>query len=182
MPAAMIAVPSPNGKWKATPSARRFSNARIPSAVSTSAASTNVNCPKVEMIKRMDPTAATRCSGPSTRHAGGRLRTKLELLAPRESSIGLVPVRDLVFALFPAEVDLLPVAQRGEVDQTPLQVAHDNLDSVKLTGSRLQLEKRLGHVLAGLAAAVAGRRLAERFAHVLIGEVVARGAQTLDAL
>src|SRR4051794_31705009 len=107
------------------------------SAVTISATSTHENGPNVETIRSSEPAAATRCSGPSTRHA----RAYSEILAPGETCIRLVPVRDLVLALFPAQVDLATVAQRREVDQPALEITDDHLDRVELAGSCLQLEK-----------------------------------------
>src|SRR3954451_6726030 len=148
------------------------------SAVTISATSTHENGPNVETIRSSDPAAATRCSGPSTRHA----RAYSEILAPGETCIGLVPVGDLVLAFLPAEVDLTTVAQRGEVHQPALEVADDHLDGVELARSRLQLEERLGHDLARLAASVTRGRLAEGLARVLVGEAVPTRAQSLDSL
>src|SRR4051794_9776132 len=139
MPAAAMTVPSPNGRWNGTPSARRFSRNSTPSAIRISATSTQLNGPKVDTISSSEPTAATRCSEPSRRHA----RLSSELLPARETCIGLVPVRDLVLAFLPAEIDLAAVAQRGEVDEPPLEVAHDHLHRIELAGRRLQLEERL---------------------------------------
>src|SRR4051812_40708936 len=180
--AAAIAVPSPNGRWNTEPSARFFNRSRTPRAASTSAASTKVNDPNVETIRSSEPPAATRCSDPSRRQAGGRLRAKSEILATGETCIGLVPLGDLVFALFPAEVDLAPVAHGGEVDQPALEIADDHFHCVQLAGCCLELEKCLRDDPSRLPAAIAGHRLAERLAGLLVGEAVARCPKTLDPL
>src|SRR4051794_19972308 len=176
-PAAAMTVPSPNGRWNGTPSARRLSRNRTPTAIKISATSTQLNGPNVDTISSSEPTAATRCSEPRTRQAC----LSSELLPARETCIRLVPMRDLVFAFLPAEVDLAAVAQRREVDQPALEVAHDHLHRVELAGCCLQLEEGLGHDPTGFAAAVAGRRLAQRFAGVFVGEAVARRAQAFYA-
>src|SRR5437868_6662098 len=130
-PAAAIAVPSPKGRWKTEPSVRFFSSSRTPNAARISAASMNVNAPNVETISSSEPTAATRCSEPSRRQACGRLRMNSELLAPREASIGFVPVGDLVLALFPAEIDLAAVPHSREVHEPALQVTDDHLHRIQ---------------------------------------------------
>src|SRR3954452_14134146 len=149
----------------------------MPRAVRISAASTHVNGPNVETISSSEPTAARRCSEPSTRQAA----RSSEILPPAEARIDLVPVRDLVLAFLPAEVDLAAVAHGREVDQSALEVAHDHLDRVELARRRLQFEERFRDDTPGLAAPVARRRLAEGFAGVLVGEAIARGAQALES-
>src|SRR4051812_39656482 len=128
------------------------------------------------------PTAAMRCSVPSTRHAATQRRGSSERLPTRKARIGLVPEPDLVLALFPAEVDLAVAAEGGEVDEPAVEIADDDVDRVQLGRRRLQLEEGLRHDAAGLAAAVARGGLAERFARVLVREALAPRAQPLDAL
>src|SRR5947209_17970534 len=130
----------------------------VPSAVRLSAASMNENGPNVETISRIEPAAATRCSGPSRRQAATRPRACSESLPAREPCIDLVPVADLRLALLPAEVDLVIFAQLREVDAAPLGVADDDLHRLERGGRRLQLVDRLGHHAAGPAAAVTRRR------------------------
>src|SRR5919202_3560996 len=142
-PAAAITVPSPNGTWNSRPCARRRSRNSTETPVSTIAASTKENGPNVLTIRSSAPTAATRCSKFSRRHVSSTpSATRLgssERLAPGIARVLVVPEGDLVLALLPAEVDLLPVAQRGEVDQPAFEVAQHDLHGLEVAERALEL-------------------------------------------
>src|SRR3954467_48642 len=199
-PAAAITDPSPNGMWNSAPSARLRSSTSIAAAVRIVAASTNENGPNVLTIKRSAATPATRCSKFSRRHVSttpsAARRGSSERLASAIAGVGVVPVLDLVLPRPPAEIPLAAVAERREVDQPAFEVAQDHLHRLQLAERALQLEKGLRHDPAGRAAPACGRRPpppgapppfggpppAERCARVLVGELLARGAQPLEPL
>ena len=60
-----------------------------------------------------------------------------EFLAARESRVDVMPEADVGLALDPAEVDLVVVAQRGEVDQAAVEVAQLDLAPLELPGAGL---------------------------------------------
>src|SRR4029078_3224821 len=63
-----------------------------------------------------------------------------------EAFFEAVPERDLVLADLPAEQDFLPLAQRGEVEETAVQVLHLDTELLELldtAGDRLALALEL---------------------------------------
>src|SRR6185312_7677782 len=107
---------------------------------------------------------------------------RLERLPSRIPRLELVPERDLILALDPAQVHLAPLAQRGEVDQSALEVAQNDLHRLELGEPGAQSEEALRHHLPRLAAAVARRRLRQRVARLLLGELRLRLAKPFDPL
>src|SRR4051812_11949117 len=185
-PAAAITDPSPNGMWNSAPSARLRSSTSIAAAVRIVAASTNENGPNVLTIKRSAATPATRCSKFSRRHVSttpsAARRGSSERLASAIAGVGVVPVLDLVLSRLPAEIYLAAVAERREVDQPALEVAQDHLHRLQLAERALQLEEGLRNHAARRAASIRGRGLAQRCSGILVGELLARGAQPLEPL
>src|SRR5690349_9715604 len=106
----------------------------------------------------------------------------LERLASRIPRLELVPERDLILALDPAQVHLAPLAQGGEVDEPAIEVAQHDLHRLELGEPGAQGQEALRHHLPRLAAAVAGRRLRQGVARLLLGELLLRLAQPLDPL
>src|SRR5439155_3303926 len=81
-----------------------------------------------------------------------------ERLSPGEAAVGRVPPRDRILAEPPAQEDLLAVTFGGEVDQSRFRVAHDDPVADDLGHGAAGGLRRLEELLAGCAAAVAGRR------------------------
>src|SRR3954452_19929085 len=193
--------------WNSAPSARLRSSTSTAPAVRIVAASTNENGPNVETTSSSAATPATRCSKfsrrqvarmgmserlggappPATRGAkfsrrqGARMGMS-ERLASAIPGVRVVPVADLVLAGLPAEVDLAAVAQCREVDEPALEVAQHDVHRLQLAECPLQLEDRFRDNASRLAAAVRRRRLAERRAGVLVGELDTRAPQPLEPL
>src|SRR5829696_8543165 len=185
MPAAAIAVPSPKGRWKRLPSARANSSPSTPLASSSSPASTNENGPKVLTIRRTAADPARRCSKLSSRAARKTREANsaiVERPAATEAGVGLVPEGDRVLALLPAEVDLLAVAERREVEQPAVEVAQDHLQLAQLDHRVAQLEEALGNRAPGCAPAIGRPRFGERIARVAVAELVAGHTHALDDL
>src|SRR5919199_2888169 len=67
------------------------------------------------------PTAASRAGG------GRERKSSIQRLASTVAGVHFVPPRDLVLAQRPAEVHLLAVADRGEVDQAAVDVPDHHL-------------------------------------------------------
>ena len=65
-----------------------------------------------------------------------RSRGRLQRLAPREARLGLVPPRDALLVELPAQVDLVAVADRGEVDQPAARVAQHDVERLELRRRR----------------------------------------------
>ena len=180
-PAAAIAVPSPNGRWNATPSARRFSRKR------TRARSRSRRPRRTRTGRRSRRSAAVQPTRPraardraaATRRAGRGHSS--ESLATREPCIGVVPVGDLVLALLPAEVDLAPVADAPGSRRGRARGRGRGPPPRRARWPRPKLEEPSETTFPALR-----RRcracLPERLARVLVGEAVAAGAQALDAL
>ena len=84
----------------------------------------------------------------------------LERLATGEPGVRLVPEADLVLVEQPAEVDLLAVPDRGEVDQPAVDVPHDDVDRLQLAQRAAELDerKRDGAARVGAAAVRIERR------------------------
>src|SRR5919202_4736543 len=66
-----------------------------------------------------------------------------EATASGEAGVELVPVLDLRLVDQPAEIDLLPVAHGGEVDEPADDVAHDDVRGPELGDRALEVERRL---------------------------------------
>ena len=82
-----------------------------------------------------------------------------------EPGLRLVPEADLVLLVDqPAQVHLLPVSQRREVDQPALEVAQHDIDGLELAHGPAQLDQRRRHVAARVRAAVAGVQRHHRLA------------------
>src|SRR5690242_6474088 len=164
-PAAAITAPSPKGTWNSRPSARLRRSTSTPIPVRTIAASTNENGPNVLTTSSTAPTPAARCSKLSLRQVpampSATRRGISERLAPAIARLRIVPEGDLLLALLPAEVDLVPVAQRGEVDQPALEVAQHDLHLLEIAERALELDEGLGHDAPRRSAAVRRRRLVE---------------------
>src|SRR4051794_22056188 len=127
--------------WNSRPRARFRSSRRIASPVSTIAASTNENGPKVETMSSSAPTPATRCSKfsrPQVDRSGSS-----ERLASAIARLEVVPEADLVLARLPAQVHLAAVAHGREVDEPALEVAQHDVHRLKLAKRTLELEERL---------------------------------------
>ena len=78
---------------------------------------------------------------------------------PAKPGLGLVPEADLVLLVDqPAEVDLLAVAHRREVDQAALEVAQHDVDGLELADRAAQLDQRPRRLAPGVRAAGAARR------------------------
>src|SRR5437763_248156 len=185
-PAAAMTIPSPNGTWNSRPWARRRRSSSTERASRTIAASTNEKEPNVEMISSVAPTPATRCSNPGFCQVSGVPRTKrpgsLEGPAPAIPRLDVVPVADLILALLPAKVDLAPLDRGREVDQAAVEIAQHDLHLLKLAKVALKPEESLRHDPSRPAAPVAGRRLAERLACLLVGQLPAGLAQPREPL
>src|SRR5205085_215643 len=107
----------------------------------------------------------------------------LERLAAGVAGVEVVPVADpVLLGLDPAQVHLLIVAPRGEVDETAVEVAQDHVALAQRGRGLAQLEEGLRHGPAGVAAAVAGHRSGERVAGVLVQQAVARLAHPRQRL
>src|SRR3954447_17100167 len=179
----MMTVPSPNGRWNSRPSPRAATRARTPSPTRISAASTNEKGPKVLTISSNAPTAATFCSkltrlkiARARRLAGPtRESATLERLPARQAGVGPVPEGDLVLALLPAQVDLLAVADGGEVHEPALEVAQHHLAVAELHQAVAQGQERLRDHAARFAAAVRGTRLGQGLAGVGVAQLLAGG-------
>src|SRR3954471_10738454 len=172
--------------WNSRPSARLRRSSSTASPVTTIAASTNENGPNVLTTSSSAPIPATRCSKFSRRHVStapiAARRGSSERLASAIAGLDVVPELDLGLAGLPAEVDLATVAHRGEVDEPALEVAQHDLHRLQLAERALELQERLRHDASGRASAVGRSRLAERGARLLVGELLARGAQLLEPL
>src|SRR5262249_35186200 len=68
---------------------------------------------------------------------------RLQRLASGEAGIGVMPEADLVLVQQPAQVDLLAVADRREVDQAAVDVTQHDVDRFELPDRPAQLDQRL---------------------------------------
>ena len=74
--------------------------------------------------------------------------------AAAEAGVQPVPEADVRLPVDPAQVDLLPVPDRREVDQAGVEVAQHDPAPVELGDAVLELDERLPHLLAAVPAAV----------------------------
>src|SRR5215211_97597 len=84
----------------------------------------------------------------------------------------VVPVGDRILAELPAQIDLLAVADRREVDQAAVDVAHHDAGLLEGGEQPSHLEERLPDLASGLAAAVRGRGVGEQLVSVLVDQQV----------
>src|SRR4051812_26978631 len=179
-------VPSPKGMWNSRPSARLRSSTRTETPVTTIAASTNENGPKVLTTNSSAPMPATRCSKFSRRQVSttpiAARRGSSERLAPAIAGIDVVPELDLGLAGLPAEVDLAAVAHGGEVDEAALEVAQDHLHRRQPAGGARELEERLRPAAPGRPAAVRRGRFPQGRPRLLVRKLDPRRAQLLEPL
>src|SRR6476646_6657429 len=110
----------------------------------------------------------------AARRAGGSRERKssVQRLPPTVARVQVVPPSHLFFAKLPAEVDLLAVADGGEVDQAALDVPDHDAGLLDRQQHATHLEERLPDLSPGFASAVRGRRLGEHRVRVGVGEHV----------
>src|SRR4051812_27063422 len=179
-------VPSPKGMWNSRPSARLRSSTRTETPVTTIAASTNENGPKVLTTSSSAPIPATRCSKFSRRQVSttpiAARRGSSERLASAIAGIDVVPELDLGLAGLPAEVDLAAVAHGGGGDEPPPPGAQHHFHRLQLAERALKLQERLRDAPPGRTAAIGGSRLAQSRPRLLVRELDPRRAQLLEPL
>src|SRR5688572_28541697 len=120
------------------------------------------------------PIAARRSWAPSER------RRSVKRLPAPVAVLDVVPPVDRVLAQLPAEIDLLAVADRREVDQPAVDVAHDDAGLLERAEQPAHLEERLADLAPLLTAAVCRRRLGLHLVRLLIGQQVLGVAQPLE--
>src|SRR5215211_9266928 len=82
----------------------------------------------------------------------------------------VVPVGDRVLAELPAQIDLLTVADRREVDQAAVDVAHYDAGLLEGGEQTSHLQEGLPDLPSGIAAAVRRCGVREQFVGVLVDE------------
>src|SRR5436190_2255768 len=114
----------------------------------------------------------------TSRPGGGRDRnSSAQRLPSTVARVELMPPGDLVLAELPAQVDLLAVADRREVDQAPIEVANHDLRFLDGEQQAPDLEERRSDQPSRSAAAIGRRRLGEQLVGFGIGELVPRVAE-----
>src|SRR5436190_4536974 len=114
----------------------------------------------------------------TSRPGGGRDRnSSIQRLPSTVAGVELMPPGDLVLAELPAQVHLLAVPHRWEVDQASLDVADDDSGALDREQHPADLEERLPDLASRIPAAVRRRGLGEERVDVGVRERVAGGAE-----
>src|SRR5918994_1134832 len=124
---------------------------------------------------------ATTIAAPATARRSCAVRVlrsgSIELSPAPIAGLEIVPVLDRVLAELPAQVDLLAVADRREVDQTAVDVPHHDPGLLERAEQAAHLEEGLAALAAGLPASVSGCRLRERLVRLGVGQLILRVTQ-----
>ncbi len=99
-----------------------------------------------------------------------RTQALVEWLSPAVAALDLMPVGDLVLAQLPAEIDLVAVTKRGEVDEAPVDVADNDPSLLKGAEQAADLDERLAHLATLVATTVGCARLGKDRVRLFIGQ------------